>query len=312
MNNINTFDNIILKNLVPIEHIITPVTPYLICNHYISTEVNSNINKKNIKIKLNLKANDLLINKNYNDIKNFDIIQVQVDYFDYFYDEVLPIIYNNNIKIVIITSQYHLPQITKNEKTDNLLNNDNILLWISQNPIYDNNDKYMAFPYGICQTKLNKYINFLKSIDVNKDKKITLLNQYSSVHSHLPNNHIRKKYDIFGKNNGPKLNYKLFLSNILDSEFVISTTGDRDDCYRHYECIGLNSIPISNINYMYKDIFEENMIYSNEIEMINMINENNINHIYKKPNKNILTIHYWVNKINNKIELLKNKKFVFN
>ena len=78
-----------------------------------------------------MKANDLLKNKNYDDIKNFEIIQIQVDYFDFFYDEILPIITKNNIKIIIITSQLHLPQIHRNYKTDNLLNNNNILLWIS-------------------------------------------------------------------------------------------------------------------------------------------------------------------------------------
>jgi hypothetical protein len=52
------------------------------------------------------------------------------------------------------------------------------------------------------------------------------------------------------------------VTNILKSEFVISTLGDRDDYYRHYECI------VSNINDGYKDIFEENMVYSNANEMI--------------------------------------------
>ena len=104
---------------------------------------------------LELKANDLIKNNNYNDIKNFEIIQIQVDLFNFFYDEILPIIIKNNIKVVIITSQWHLPQIQRNQKTDDLLNNSNIILWISQNPIYTNNEKYMAFPIGICQLHLN-------------------------------------------------------------------------------------------------------------------------------------------------------------
>jgi hypothetical protein len=298
-------DNIVLENINPIEYLVTPITPYFICNHFISTEIHSNSGNKYIYINLNLKSNDLLKNKNYNDIKNFEIIQIQVDYFDFFYNEILPIIIKNNIKVVIITSQWHLPQIQRNYKTDDLLNNSNILLWVSQNPIYTNNDKYMAFPYGIRHDKIIEYVNFIKSNNNNNIKNIKILNQYSSSPSNLPDSHIRKMFDIFGKNSGKIMNYTEFLTNILNAEFVISTSGDRDDCYRHYECIGLNAIPVSNINDGYKDIFGENMVYSNAEEMINMINNNTVNYNYKKPNRDILTISYWLCKINEKINLLK-------
>jgi hypothetical protein len=297
-------DNIILENKNPIEHLITPISPYFMCDHFISTEINSD-SWKYIGVNLQLKANDLLKNKNYNDIKNFEIIQIQVDYFDFFYDVILPIICKNNIKVVIITSQWHLPQIKRNYKTDYILNNNNILLWISQNPIYTNNEKYMALPYGLRHDNINDCVNFIKSNNINNDKNIKILNQYASVHSHLPNNHIRKIFDIFGKNSGESMSYTDFLTNILNAEFVISTSGDRDDCYRHYECIALNAIPISNINDAYKDIFGENMVYSNAEEMINIIKNNSINHNYKKPNRDILTISYWTYKINVKINLLK-------
>jgi hypothetical protein len=255
---------------------------------------------------LELKANDLIKNKNYNDIKNFEIIQVQVDLFDFFYYEILPIIIKNNIKVVIITSQWHLPQIERNHKTDDLLNNSNIILWISQNPIYTNNEKYMAFPYGILHHYINDYVNFIKSNNINTNKNVKILNQYATPHKGLPSNHIRIMFDIFGKNSGKEnINYTEFLTNILNSEFVISTSGDRDDCYRHYECIGLNAIPVSNITDGYKDIFGDNMVYSNAEEMINMINTNIVNYNYKKPNIDILKISYWVCKINQKIKLLK-------
>ena len=287
MNNI--FDQIILSNENLIEHLVTPLTPYFICNHFISTEINHG-SEKYIWRELKLKANDLLKNKNYNDIKNFEIIQVQVDYFDFFYDEILPIITKNNIKVVIITSQWHLPQIKRNSKTDDLLNSSNILLWISHNPIYTTNEKYMAFPYGIFYDDVDNYVNFIKSHNINNDKNIKILNQSASVHNHLPNNHIRKVFDIFGKNSGSSMLYKDFLTNILNSEFVISTGGDRDDSYRHYECIGLNAIPVSNITDGYKDIFLDNMVYSNAEEMINMINTKSVNYNYKKPNSGTLVV----------------------
>ena len=298
-------DDIIIPDKNPIDYLITPITPYFLCDHFVSTEVHKSSNKF-IEVYLLLKANDLFENKNYNDIKNFDIIQVQVDYFDFFYYEILPIINKRNIKVILITSQWHFSQINQNDKTDDVLNDDNILLWISQNPIYVNNPKYMAFPYGICHTKVNKYVDFIKSNNVNNAKKNKIVNQYVNYTNHLLlSNHIRKRYDILGKNTGKeRLSYTDFLTNILNSEFVISTSGDRDDCHRHYECIGLNSIPVSNINGGYKDIFKENMLYSNAEEMIDMVNSSVVNYEYKIPDRNILTIAYWELKIKQKINSL--------
>jgi len=300
-----TFDNIIkLNNINSIEYLISPCSPYFICNHYISTEIHYG-QKKFIKANLKIKANDLLKNKNYNDIKNYDIIQIQVDHFDYFLENVLPIIEIKNLKIIIITSQWQLPQINKSIKTDNLLEHKNILLWISQNPIYSDNEKYMAIPYGFNHLYLDKYIQFVKSCNINQDKRQKIVNLYASPHSHLPKDHIRIVHDIFGKNSGIQMEYNDFLKNILDSEFVISTAGDRDDCFRHYECIGLNTIPVSNISGGYKEIFGLDMVYSNSEDMIEMIKSNTVNYNYKKPNREILTNHYWFSKINEKINKLK-------
>ena len=90
------------------------------------------------------------------------------------------------------------------------------------------------------------------------------------------------------------------------SEFVISTTGDREDCYRHYECIGLNAMPVSNINRdLFQDIFGENMIYSNAIEMTDMINNGIVNYKYQSPNKDVLTIEYWKRKIEDRVNILR-------
>ena len=282
------------------ENFVTPITPYFICNHFISNEIFT-VSNKYIGFELNLKANDLLKNQNYHDIKDLDIIQVQVDHFDAFCSDLLPFFESRNIRVIIITSQEQLPQLHRNDKTDMCLNHKNILLWISQNPIYTNHPKYMAFPYGILHRNIAEYVNFLKSYDTTRNKDIKILNQYARAHVHLPMDHIRYVYPIFGMQSGCPMPYTWFLSNISNSEFVISTAGDRDDCYRHYESIGLNAIPVSNIEDGYLEIFEENMVYSNPEEMVKMVMENNVQNTYKCPNRDILLVSYWVNKMNNRI-----------
>ena len=95
------FHDIIYNDMNPVEHLITPLAPYFLCNHYISTEIHPSSHKY-IFYELNISANDLIAHKNYNDIKNFDIIQIQVDHFDFFYYEVLPILETNNILKILI------------------------------------------------------------------------------------------------------------------------------------------------------------------------------------------------------------------
>ena len=88
----NIFNTIINSNNLTkplFEYFVTPLAPYFICNHFISTEMHNTSGWKYIGMNLELKANDLIKNQNYNDIKNFEIIQVQVDLFDFFYDEIL-------------------------------------------------------------------------------------------------------------------------------------------------------------------------------------------------------------------------------
>jgi len=289
----------------PTDSFITPVTPYLICDHFVSTEVYSG-DHKYICTSLDLKGNDLLKHKNYEEIQELDIVQVQVDHFDFFYDEILPILSKRNISIILITSQWHLPQVHISAKTDALLNHKSIHLWISQNPIYSH-PKYMAFPYGINHYNINMYIQFVNHY-VPKPKTIKILNQRSSCHGHLPSNHIRRQYPIFGNDSGPSLAYWTFLENISNSEFVISTTGDREDCYRHYESIGIDAIPISNVSANYQDIFDKNMVYSYAEEMIDMIQNQKIEQDYILPNKDILTIDYWLYKIHDRLDKLSINK----
>jgi len=275
----------------PLEYYVTPITPYLICDHFISTEIHPS--EKYIGMPLSLTAIDLLKEKSFSKIQSMDIIQIQVDYFDFFYDKILPILCERNIKVIIFTSQWHLPQLHRSNKTDLCLEHPNILLWISQNPIYKH-EKYMAFPYGICQQSIKAYAEFVESNPPVKENIVA--NLHASVHTHLPPQHIRNQYELFGKKSGPILTYTDYLTQLAKSQFVISTSGDRDDCYRHYECIGLNAIPVSNIT-GYEEIFGTNMVYSNAEEMVKMVHSNTVG-TYVPPDKSLLTIAYWVSEIN--------------
>lgn len=278
-----------------VEHLVTPVTPYLLCNHFYSTEVHRG-NYKFIDIDLSIEANDLLQNKNYETVQNYDIVQVQVEHFAEFVNDVLPKL---NSSIILITSQRHYPALTDCEATQLCLGSSKIIHWYAQNPIYDSHPKYSPFPYGFDHHKVDLYAAFYRDIVNNRRSLYTkgdsVYNSHFGLNPCIPTWHIR--YDcLFDDVREQKIGYFDYLKNLLNSQFVISTTGDRDDCYRHYECIGLDAIPISNVAETYKGLFGSNMKYGGIEEMRNIVNGTTFP-TYRIPEKDFLTVEFWRRKI---------------
>jgi len=259
----NSFNNLV-------KNIINPYSSYFLCKHFIGDEVHKN----NIDIPKDI--NDILKTNNISLIKELDIVQCQVDYFDFFINKILPKL---DKKIILITSQWMGPQILKSKITDDLLLNKNIALWISQNPIYINNSKYIPFPYGIYTSTIVDYATVLIK---NIQKTININHLCCNI-----TNKCRIKLPKVNQENS--LNFYI---NMSKSKYVLSPIGDRDDCYRHYECIGLETIPISNVSELYYDIFKENMYYCDIDKMLSILKNNKIDHEYFIPNKNLISFDY--------------------
>jgi len=278
--------------------IINPLSGYFLCNHFIGDELTTKFDGLD-GINIPFGINNLLKNKNFNSIKQYDIVLCQVDFFDYFCMKILSIL---NHKIILITSQWAYPALERSEKTDMVLNHPNILLWVSQNPIYTNRPNYMPFPYGINMKSLSLYYSFLCEYVNHKSNNIKLLPL--TVKDWYPDDHIRVKYPIFGKESGERLDYVSYLREIAKCKYIISPEGDRKDCYRNYEAIGLECIPISNIGEEFKEIFESNLIYSDAKSMICMFDTKHIERDYAPPNRRIILLEYWIRKIIDKIKKL--------
>ena len=210
--------------------IINPFSLYYLCDHYYGDE----IKRRNIPIQIN--KNDLKINKDISKIKEGDIIHCEVNYLREFYNEILDKI---ETKIVLTTGQWHGRVVGNCELlNEKILIHKNLLLWVSQNPIYDNSDKYIAFPYGIAHYSIKEYADFLISNSTfEKNKELICLPMNTIT------NDCRKKLP-----NLPLICFSEYCKQIASSKFILSPIGDRDDCYRHYEAIGLGTIPVSNVD----------------------------------------------------------------
>ena len=101
---------------------------------------------------------------------------------------------------------------------------------------------FIAFPTIIVGLRIRYELLFLE---------LNLFKIYSSASLFV------FSYKLFGFKSGPRLDYATYLTRVVNTEFLISTGGDREDCYRHYEAIGLGTKPVSNINRkLYSQIFE--------------------------------------------------------
>lgn len=271
--------------------ICNPFSLYFLCNHYYGDE----IKQYNIPIPKN--KTDLLVTHDVlSKIKAFDIIHCQINHLNSFCEKVLDKI---NCKIILTTGQWHFPQLHKSFISEKILNHKNIILWVSQNPIYENSDKYLAFPYGIPHSYVKIYADELIN---NSDHKKKVLNYLPITHN---TNICRRKLPVL-----PPISPSEYYKNMAEGKFTLSPIGDRDDCYRHYEAIGLGSIPISNVNGLYKNIFTTNMVYANIDEMVKMLEKNTCNIDYVEPNKDLICFEYYKNIVDTRIKDLKQLKSV--
>ena len=119
--------------------IINPLTPLFICDHYLGDDelvfVSNALKLDFSKFKI---GNNLLDCKKK--IKKGDIIAVQIKYLGIFLNKILPQLKS---PIKLITYQWHLPQIHKNDISDFVLNHPMIMKWYCQNPIYPLSEKYI-------------------------------------------------------------------------------------------------------------------------------------------------------------------------
>ena len=269
-----------------VSKMINVFSPYVLCKHFIGSE----LWYWNMLSKIPPGKNDINSTNNLDIIEDYDIVQCQVNFFNHFIENILPKI---DKKIILITSQFEYPYLTRSEQTDFVLHHPNIVLWISTNPIYEPSERYMAFPCGLSQFNLSIYTNILLNKEIIKERELT--------HMHLSETNPCR--DLLPK--GEKYSEEEFYDNIRKSKFMISPIGDRDDCYRHYECIGLKTIPMSNVGDYYKDIFTNNMYYCDIDIMIESLRKNKVNFEYTEPDQNMISFEYHKDLVYKRIEKLR-------
>ena len=277
-----------------------PCSGYLLSKHIVCSKKEAQ--KYQTRFPHVAKRNKLFTTANsFHRIRNNDVVYVHTDppMIRYFLDTIVPYLKKQRIKVILFTGKETLPQVRRTALSERLLRCDQIRLWISQNPIYQNHPKYFAFPYGVRSSRrmLNIYHAYYRRSNVSKT--IFLSNMAQLAHPHLSKDHIRRKHkELFHKD---KLTIEEYMDTLHRSKFTVSTAGDREDCYRHYESILMGCVPVSNISKpLYEQIFGDSMVFMSDDELDACV-KNKCELTYQKPNRDIVLLRYWKDQVQQRL-----------
>ena len=230
--------------------IMNPLVPYSWCDYYLGDEVGRWIQSSSSPHNPHIDAD---VYDEHGDLKlpapehcqplpeiaalqELDIIYCQVDFFETFRTQVLPLL---STPIILITGQWFLPQLEVSAMLEEVADHPMVAHWFAQNPVLDH-PKYTGFPYGIRHTSLRQYAAFLLRHESRRTQHTT-----RSLLANLP----VKRENGFARHVLPEaahIPYDDFLGRVAGAQYLVSPAGDRADTYRHLEAIGLGTIPICN------------------------------------------------------------------
>lgn len=275
-------------------YIVSPFTPVLLCDwHYYSGTPDLCGGPPWSLVWPQVVINPLN-RSSVRDVKPCESVCVDVTAFDSFATEILPLI---TVKVILFTHRWCLPQLHKSSLTDLVRSHSSVSHWFAQNPVYNEDSKYSAFPYGIDPPNLQAFGHaFLEYHQDSKQKNTTI------EHLHMSSTHHSRQKLITRMEKTGKGHFQVqeFYEKIAATKFLISPRGDRPDCFRHWEAIGLGSIPISNIDpKLYGPLFGNDMIYVEETEkMIEFLDDSSkLESRYQAPQSNRVLTRYWARKV---------------
>ena len=270
----NFFRPVVLKSA---REIVTPFTPFMFSHHYLSFEIDEfglgwlNPGSHNLLRRVGVSAGD--------------IVYCRDDQLEQFCVEILPQIRE---RFVLLTGTGTPGGLPNNRWVHTILRSELLLEWFAQNQIHPTLD-IRIFPQGVNLTTAPQVSLFMELSRFLRKREGLPLVPFVTVHPHLvsPVREIRQELaGLMDKRKG----ILAYLLQIARSRTVISPPGDRDDTFRHWECILLGSFPITNLTGNYKLLFEDNMIYCSDL----LTATGQVAVLPKsRPDSKIGTVRYW-------------------
>lgn len=218
-------------------------------------------------------------------------------------------LHNLTVPIVLLTGQYELrrkPHHIPNRFVESIANHPNIIKWFVHSPTFTvpdhfNCSKIAPLPYGIQPTNYNPLPHRPAPVDY--------FRQALAVHATLP----EKRTGVFvgflanwtnpDRNSmprGPHLPLPEYYERMARSQFVLSPSGDRPECYRHYEALGLGAIPVTDLpGRFYSHLADGPIVYNNSdwyldaSDALALLGKSS----FPAVNRNLVFVEYWLSYI---------------
>lgn len=191
-------------------------------------------------------------------LRPFDTIHVGFKQIVKFVDTFLPKV---SVPIVVLSgySQWvdpstHFPA----KQCHDMIQNKHVLAWFVHSPDFNvksvaRHPKVFSLPFGLHQKTFMRYRHFLnQSLQSSWNKSIHIfvskLGETTTSRKNIPS--------------GPSLGKEEYYLTLSRSKYILSPNGDRPECYRHYESIGLGVMPVTELDSSIYSHFGSNAIYN--------------------------------------------------
>jgi FkbM family methyltransferase len=176
-------------------------------------------------------------------IQSYDTIYVNTKGLTDFVETILPSITS---PIVLLVGQHrHVIQLIPTETEATLLNSSCIVKLFSQNLGYHFRQplhpKLAPWPYGILPHHWP--LEFLSKAFWRLQNDTNHRKTKGIMHGYLGKTNAKRE----NIPSGPKLNYTEYYDEIARHRFILSPDGDRPECFRMFEAIGLGTVPITEL-----------------------------------------------------------------
>lgn len=155
------------------------------------------------------------------------------------------ILVNLTVNVAVFSGQTRLVHPASNSAISKLIGHPKVMIWFCQNlPVYGGINPYhpkvSPFPYGLVDVEWYSpgiygiYKQFFFDT-LRQNKSLSEKEEFVYVGPIGETNSNRSKIPQGGK----KLRPREFFMKMANARYIISPNGDRPECYRHYEAIGL-------------------------------------------------------------------------
>ena len=233
--------------------LVTPLTPLILSDYFLSTEVE----KQGLRFP-NRKSKPLR-RTNLSKLPPCSVIYVSRHQLTDFVHNYAPKIAS---QFIVISGQMMSPPPPDRKIAEKLLAHPQLVAWFSQNH-EDSTLDIRPFPYGVGLWSAPNVLAAQQRY-ANNQRIASIYVPHSAIHSHLVDSALRIRSGLKPLMAKPQ-RHQDYLKTLSEHRFVISPPGDRPDTFRHWECIAMGAIPVSELPEAFNELFGNSAILVDDL-----------------------------------------------